>query len=68
MDLLIRPKLVGDMAIEIGVKSTPVLKGIRKGTKTNRRPEGPEGLLWEGLPDFHQSTLHKRLQRDRQPR
>ena len=65
---MIRLKLIGDMTIAIGVESAPVFKGIPKGSEANRRPESPEGLLREGLTDFHQSALHKRFQGDRQPR
>lgn len=57
--LTIGLKLVGDMAIAVGVEGAPISNGIRKGRKTNRRPEGSEGLLREGLTDFHQSALHK---------
>jgi hypothetical protein len=57
---MIRLKLIGDMTIAVGVESAPILKGIREDSEANRRPEGSEGLLGEGLTDFHQSALHKR--------
>jgi hypothetical protein len=65
---MIRLKLIGDMTIAVGIESAPIMNGMRKDSKANRRPEGSEGLLREGLTDFQQSALHKRFQGDRQPR